>query len=129
MAASRVILYGMGLSVAFIASICALFTESYMWLIIPAVTYIISFAMNIATKYAACDNTDMVRSSKMALIPTLISFVTVGLLSVFPGMKGPVYSLIPNFDEYTLSRIGNAFYIFWFVLYGQLISGGLLQVC
>lgn len=126
---SRVILYGIGMAAAFVVAIAALFIRSYMWLIIPILAYIISFGFNIATKYAACETTDFAQSAKMALFPTLSALLIVGLLTAFPGMKGPIYSLLPALESDMRDRIGDMFFVFWFVFYGQLVSGGLLQVC
>jgi hypothetical protein len=129
MAGSRAMLYGMGISAAALIGILPLFIRSYMWVIIPLCAYAMSFGLNIATKYAACEKMDFIGASKMAIFPTLSALLAVGLLTVLPGMKGPIYSLLVNLDYDIRNRIGDAFYLFWFVLYGQLVSGGLLQVC
>ncbi len=126
---SRVVLYGIGISAAVVVAIAALFVRSYMLILIPLLAYIMSFGFNIATKYAACETTDFAQAAKMAIAPTLSALLIVGLLTAFPGMKGPIHSFFNTLDFDIRDRIGNMFFIFWFVFYGQLVSGGLLQVC
>ena len=126
MAGNRPTLYGMALVVAITVSILAAFVPIY---IIPVITYLVSFSIGIATKYASCDKVAFESPSKMAVLPTIFSILMIGILTVAPIIKSPIQSMFPSFGSQANDMISQSFYLFWSILYGQIISGGMLQVC
>jgi hypothetical protein len=127
MGGSRVLLYGMALVAAAVAA--GITMAPIPIFIIPVLVYVISFGCSIATKYAACDSVAVGQAAKLAVTPAVAALLMLGLLVLAPSMKGPVAGLMPNALPATIDAAGNAFFLFWAVLYGQIISGGMLQVC
>ena len=129
MAGSRPLLYGISVSVAVIIALLSGVMTSYYALLIPAVVYLFSFGSNILSRYLACDSVEAGTSATKALIPTITVSFMMGLLYMVPAIIKPISAVIPSASENMKVTVGDIFYIFWAVLYGQIIAGGFSQIC
>ncbi len=129
MAGSRALLYGVSVSIAILVAIISAFITSYRVFIIPCIVYLISLGANILSNYLACDGITPEKSAKRAIVPTIMALLMLGLLNIAPSIIKPVSAIMPMASDVMKSTVGNIFYIFWAVLYGQMIAGGFSQIC
>jgi hypothetical protein len=126
---SRILLYGLSLSFALIVALFTVFVKYYPYIIIPLMVYITSIGFNTLSNYISCNKVEFSRALKNAVVPTISVLGMFALLTVFPAMKNPITAIIPNALPTTSDVVGNTFYIFWAAIYGQMIGGGLSQIC
>ena len=109
-----------------------------LWVIIPLASFILSVALNMGGQQLSCHN----MSIKKALFASwpLPAFVYGAMaLATTPVIRAPIVSLFTQDDKYRVEELENkvpvyrglavAYYVFFGVLFGQVISSGYSQVC
>ncbi len=111
-----------------------------IYVLIPTValitTYVSSFGTNLSISATNCP-INLSKSALVSLIPAAVALL-IGLLFViverYFSLFGFVFNragITFNFDSNwsTASIFGLVFFVFWGVLYGQLIAGSMAEVC
>lgn len=113
------------------------------WLVIPLVAYLLSVGISFAGQYFLCKNTNVARAFTTSLSALGILYAFLFVPYQFPVARMPVGSIfvskftrVPNPDFYqveaanpTLMGISFAYYAFWGVLFGQIVSSSLSAAC
>lgn len=101
----------------------------YSWLIIPVLSYLISFGLLSAVNMSACEsiNFSLVATSSVFTFVAVIFFLVVSFFGFFKNF------IIPILPVSLQAQFGNiaatAFFIFWAGMYGGALGYGFAQSC
>jgi hypothetical protein len=109
-----------------------------IWLIIPFIAFILGLGLNIAGQYIACNNSNIGIAFSSSW-PIIICMYSALLISLVSYIRAPVTSLFVQMPNVTVIDAEKAtpaykglavgFYVFWAVVFGQVFSSGMSQVC
>ncbi len=110
------------------------FTDTYLPLyllvLIPALSYCVSFGLNALTQYISCGT---VAPGQIAIAASMNpAFVALfGFIAwLFPFFQSFVSAVLPEGADETMKKsLSYSFYLLWGGLYGQVFSGGFAQAC
>jgi hypothetical protein len=111
-----------------------MFTDQYLplflFVLIPALSYLVSFGLNALTQYISCG---AVSPGQIATAASLNPLYVVGFSFVawmFPIFQSFVSAVLPEGADETMKKsLSYSFYLLWGGLYGQVFSGGFAQAC
>jgi hypothetical protein len=111
-----------------------MFTDTYLplflFLLIPVLSYVVSFGLNALTQYISCGTVD---ASQVALSATLNPLYVLGFSFIawlLPFFRSFVSAVLPEGADETMKKsLSYSFYLLWGGLYGQVFSGGFAQAC
>jgi hypothetical protein len=111
-----------------------LFTDQYLalflFVIIPAISFLVSIGLNALTQYIACNTVD---AKQIALASSMnpVFVLGFGLISYFlPFLRDFVIAVLPESADETMKKsLSYAFYLLWGGIYGQTFCGGFAQSC
>jgi hypothetical protein len=111
-----------------------IFTDQYLplflFLIIPVISYVVSFGLNALTQYISCGT---VSAGQVATAASLNPMYVLGfgfLAWIFPVFQSVVSAVLPEGADETMKKsLSYSFYLLWGGLYGQVFSGGFAQAC
>jgi hypothetical protein len=109
-----------------------------IWFVIPLLITILSFGINMFGQYTACKKTNP-GNAAMSTLPVL-GFIYLALgLSHISYIRAPIASLFVQLPDVTLLQaekerpvfkgIAISYYVFFGMLFGQVIASGLSQIC
>lgn len=109
-----------------------------LWGILPFVIFVIGIGLNLIGQKIACSNVHISSAFAATLYLPLWVYLFLGI-SQISYVRAPVTSLfvqIPDVtvleaekEQPTLKGIAVAYYVFFGILFGQIFSSGLSQVC
>ena len=110
------------------------FTDTYLplflFVLIPAISYVVSFGLNALTQYISCGT---VSPAQVALAASLNPLYVVGFAFVswiLPFFQSFVSAVLPEGADETMKKsLSYSFYLLWGGIYGQVFSGGFAQAC
>lgn len=111
-----------------------MFTDTYLplflFVLIPAVSYVVSFGLNALTQYISCGT---VSAEQIALSATMNPIYVIGfsfIVWLLPMFRSFVSVVLPEGADETMKKsLSYSFYLLWGGLYGQVFSGGFAQAC
>ena len=111
-----------------------IFTDTYLplflFVLIPALSYLVSFGLNALTQYISCGT---VSATQIALSASLNPVYVLGFAFVvwlLPMFRSFVSVVLPEGADETMKKsLSYSFYLLWGGLYGQVFSGGFAQAC
>jgi hypothetical protein len=153
-AASGAFIYGSTLSLAFFVFLIvfALFRNfsninifwGIVWLIFPAILYLIGVGMSSIGSWISCKRVNVGRAFLSSLFLYATTYISLGIASI-PWMRLPIASVFaPLFDQNIscnaslalveakypgLKGIGYGYYAFWGVLFGQILNANFSTAC
>lgn len=111
-----------------------MFTDTYLplflFILIPALSYIVSFGLNALTQYISCGT---VNAGQIALAASMNPAYVAGFAFVtwmLPFLQSFVSAVLPEGADETMKKsLSYSFYLLWGGIYGQVFSGGFAQAC
>ena len=108
----------------------------FLFLVLPALSYLISLSMNWFLQYMYCGSVNISKIATASAVTPVTTLSLTGLVYGLPFLKGPITQLLTespqdNPEEATFVKDiwGQAFYLFWGGVYGQTIGSGMISAC
>jgi hypothetical protein len=100
-----------------------------IWIIMPIVSYLISFILNSAIQMLSCNAIQIQQIALNSIFPPVfvIAFLIISYLSMF---RSPVVGVLPlglSPELHTVLPYG--FFLFWAGMFGEGLSAGFSQGC
>jgi hypothetical protein len=110
------------------------FTDMYLplflFVLIPALSYFVSFGLNALTQYISCGT---VSAGQIALAASMNPVYVAGFgfaAWMLPFLQSFVSAVLPEGADETMKKsLSYSFYLLWGGIYGQVFSGGFAQAC
>ncbi len=115
-------------SVPFLLSYINVHNNIIIWIVLIILSYLLSFALNTIIQLINCGTLYPISIAKNSTwIPVFVA-IFLGLSNI-GFLSWAVEGILPDMGNFNKQAISRGFYIFWGAMYGQLISGGLVQSC
>lgn len=112
------------------------FPGLFLFLVLPALAYLISLSMNWFLQYMYCGSVNIAKIATASAVTPVTTLSVTGLAYWIPFLKSPITQLFTdsptdNPEEATFVKDiwGTAFYLFWGSVYGQTIGSGMISAC
>ena len=102
----------------------------YLFVLIPALSYVVSFGLNALTQYISCGTVSPAQVAAAATLNPLYVFGFALITYMLPFFQSMVSAVLPQGADETMKKsLSLSFYLLWGGLYGQVFSGGFAQAC
>lgn len=102
----------------------------YLFVLIPIVSFSVSFGLNALTQYISCGT---VSPGQIAVAAALNPLYVLGFALItymLPIFQSFVSAVLPEGADETMKKsLSYSFYLLWGGIYGQVFSGGFAQAC
>ncbi len=124
------LLYGVAFAVAVLVAVAAYgIGGMYGWLIIPIIAAVLTAGGNLLVSYVVCTKTQFAKPLSLGGLGLAVCAVTLLLVRYVGFLGRPLQALMPAVGPDAIYSATTVFYVFWMMLYTQLITGGMVQSC
>jgi hypothetical protein len=123
------VLYGFAIGFGALLAVLGILQIRFSIVFIPLIAYVLAVLLNLLTQKTVCKKTNASQAFSLSAISAVIAFIVYLAATYINFLGSPIRSLIPNSDALTQRKFIQGFYLFWAGLYGQIVSGGFMQMC
>ena len=124
------LLYGVAFAVAVLVAVASYaLVGMYGWLIIPIIAAVLNAGGNLFVSYIVCTKTQFAKPLSLGGLGLAVCAITLLLVRYVGFLGRPLQALMPMLGPDALHNATEVFYVFWMMLYTQLITGGMVQSC
>ena len=123
------ILYGFAIGFGAILATLGIIQIGFPIISVPVIAYVMAVLLNLLTQKTVCKKTNASQAFSLSAISAVIAFIVYLAATYIPVIGSPIRSLMPNSDALMQRKFIQGFYLFWAGLYGQIVSGGFMQMC